>query len=63
MKDQITAKVYAAAKRLDRALRELDKEMIKTKHFFEYKRAVTDIGFRLNDISNLIYVAEQEEKK
>ena len=63
MKDESIAEFRRAIGRLDHVFRELDKEMVKTKHYFEFKRAVTDISYRLNDIDNLIYVAEQEEKK
>ena len=63
MKDEIIAEFRQAIERLYHVFRELDKEMVKTKHYFEFNRAVTDISYRLIDIDNLIYVAKQEEKK
>ena len=49
--------------RLMKVMEKLDREMMKTKQYFEYKRCVTDISYRLNDIDNLIYISGQEEKK
>ena len=63
MKEENVAEFRQSVGRLMKVLEQLDREMMKTKNYFEFKRCVTDISYRLNDIDNLIYITQQEEKK